>query len=225
MHLEEHVSLVKFDPAGSIELHLLPGAPKELANELREKLNAWTGKRWMVALSKTPGEPPLGAGGARAQGGRDPRGAGASRRGCRSASSFPMREITSVRPLPPGEDGRYRHRMTAHLAGAAMKDLMKLMKQAGEIQGRMQKLQEDLAALEVEGQSGGGLVKVTLNGKMEARGIKIDPSLIKPDEAEMLEDLILAAFQDAKGKAEAAVQAKMQEITGGLQLPPGLKLF
>lgn len=106
-----------------------------------------------------------------------------------------------------------------------MKDIMKLMKQAGEIQGRMQKLQEDLAALEVEGQSGGGLIKVTLNGKMEARGIKIDPSLIKPDEAEMLEDLILAAFQDAKGKAEAAVQAKMQEITGGLQLPPGLKPF
>ena len=60
---------------------------------------------------------------------------------------------------------------------------------------------------------------------MEARGIKIDPSLIKPEEAEMLEDLILAAFQDAKGKAETAVQAKMQEITGGLQLPPGLKLF
>ena len=106
-----------------------------------------------------------------------------------------------------------------------MKDLMKLMKQAGEIQGRMQKLQEDLAALEVEGQSGGGLVKVTLNGKMEARGIKIDPSLIKPGEGEMLEDLILAAFQDAKGKAETAVQAKMQEVTGGLQLPPGLKLF
>ena len=106
-----------------------------------------------------------------------------------------------------------------------MKDLMKLMKQAGEIQGRMQKMQEELAALEVEGQSGAGLVKVTLNGKMEARSIKIDPSLIKPDEGEMLEDLILAAFQDAKGKAETAVQAKMQEVTGGLQLPPGLKLF
>ena len=106
-----------------------------------------------------------------------------------------------------------------------MKDLMKLMKQAGEIQGRMQKMQEELAALEVEGQSGAGLVTVRLNGKMEARGIKIDPSLIKPDEAEMLEDLILAAFQDAKGKAETAVQAKMQEVTGVLQLPPGLKLF
>jgi nucleoid-associated protein EbfC len=106
-----------------------------------------------------------------------------------------------------------------------MKDLMKMMKQAQEIQGRMQQLQEDLAGLEVEGQSGAGLVKVTLNGKFEARAVRIDPSLLKPDEAEMLEDLILAALQDAKGKAETAVQTKMQEITGGLNLPPGLKLF
>jgi DNA-binding YbaB/EbfC family protein len=105
-----------------------------------------------------------------------------------------------------------------------MIDLMKMMKQAQEIQGRMQQVQQDLAALEVEGQSGAGMVTVKLNGKFEARGIKIDPSLLKPEEAEMLEDLILAAFQDAKGKAEAAVQAKMQEVTGGLNLPPGLKL-
>jgi DNA-binding YbaB/EbfC family protein len=106
-----------------------------------------------------------------------------------------------------------------------MKDLMKMMKQASEIQGRMQKMQEDLAALEVEGQAGAGMVKVTLNGKMDARRLRIDPSLLKPEEAEILEDLIVAAFQDAKGKAEAALQAKMQEITGGLPIPPGLKLF
>ena len=106
-----------------------------------------------------------------------------------------------------------------------MIDLMKMMKQAQEIQGRMQQVQQDLAALEVEGQSGAGMVKVKLNGKFEARGIKIDPSLLKPEDAEMLEDLILAAFQDAKGRAEAAVQTKMQEVTGGLNLPPGLKLF
>jgi DNA-binding YbaB/EbfC family protein len=106
-----------------------------------------------------------------------------------------------------------------------MKDLMKMMKQATELQGRMQKLQEDLAALEVEGNAGAGLVTMTLNGRMDARRLKIDPSLLKPDEREILEDLIIAAFQDAKGKAEAAVQAKMQEITGGLPIPPGLKLF
>jgi nucleoid-associated protein EbfC len=104
-------------------------------------------------------------------------------------------------------------------------DLKKMMKQAQEMQGRLQQMQDELAALEVEGQSGGGLVKVKVNGKLEARGLKIDPSLIKPEEAEILEDLIVAAFQDAKRKAEAAVQAKMQEITGGLALPPGLKLF
>jgi DNA-binding YbaB/EbfC family protein len=106
-----------------------------------------------------------------------------------------------------------------------MKDLMKMMKQAQEIQGRMQQMQEDLASLQVEGQSGGGLVKVTLNGKMEARAVKIDPGLLKPEDAEMVEDLILAAFQDAKGKAELALQEKMREVTGGLPLPPGLKLF
>jgi DNA-binding YbaB/EbfC family protein len=106
-----------------------------------------------------------------------------------------------------------------------MKDLMKMMQKAQEIQGRMQQFQEELTRLEIEGQSGGGLVKVTLNGKMEARAVKIDPSLIKPEEAEMLEDLILAAFQDAKGRIESTMQEKMKEVTGGLPLPPGLKLF
>jgi DNA-binding YbaB/EbfC family protein len=94
--------------------------------------------------------------------------------------------------------------------GAIMKDLMKMMKQAQEIQGRMQKLQEDLASLEVEGQSGAGLVTVRLNAKFDARSISIDPSLLKPEEAEILEDLIVAAFQDAKGKAEAAAQTKIK---------------
>jgi nucleoid-associated protein EbfC len=103
-------------------------------------------------------------------------------------------------------------------------DLMKMMKQAQEIQGRMQKVQEELTDLEVQGQSGAGLVTIKLNGKLDVRGLKIDPSLIKPEEAEMLEDLIIAAFQDAKTKAETMVQAKMQAITGGLPLPPGLKL-
>jgi len=107
----------------------------------------------------------------------------------------------------------------------AMKDLMKMMKQAQEIQGRMQQMQEELAALEISGQSGAGLVKVTLNGKGEMRAVKIDPSLLKPDDAEIVEDLVLAAFQDAKTKAEAEMQTRMQEVAGGLPLPPGMKLF
>jgi len=106
-----------------------------------------------------------------------------------------------------------------------MKDLMKMMKQAQEIQGRMQQMQEELAALEVSGQSGAGLVKITLNGKGEMRSVKIDPSLMKPDDVEIVEDLVLAAFQDAKGKVESEMQKRMQQVAGGLPLPPGLKLF
>lgn len=105
-----------------------------------------------------------------------------------------------------------------------MRDLMGMMKQAQEIQARMQKMQEELASLEVPGQSGAGLVQVALNGKGEMRRIRIDPSLLKPEEAEILEDLILAAFQDAKAKVEQTMQEKMKEVTGGLPLPPGLKL-
>ena len=106
-----------------------------------------------------------------------------------------------------------------------MKDLMGMMKKAQELQGRMQQMQEELAALEVSGQSGAGLVKITLNGKGEMRAVKIDPSLLKPDDAEIVEDLVLAAFQDAKGKVETEMQKRMQEGAGGLPLPPGLKLF
>ena len=106
-----------------------------------------------------------------------------------------------------------------------MKDLMKMMKQAQEIQGRMQKMQEDLQTLEVEGQSGGGMVKVVLNGKGDMRALRIDPALVKPGDNEMIEDLIIAAFTDAKAKVETEMQAKMQEVTGGMALPPGMKLF
>lgn len=106
-----------------------------------------------------------------------------------------------------------------------MKDLMGMMKQVQQMQTRMQQMQEELAAMEIAGQSGAGLVSVTLNGKGEMRRIRIDPSLMKPDEVEIVEDLILAATQDAKSKVEAAMQEKMQEVTGGIPLPPGLKLF
>jgi DNA-binding YbaB/EbfC family protein len=102
---------------------------------------------------------------------------------------------------------------------------MGMMKQAQQLQERMQKVQEELSALEIVGQAGGGLVRLTLNGKGEMRGVKIDPSLLKPEEAEILEDLIVAAAQDAKVKVETAMQAKMQDVAGGLPLPPGMKLF
>ncbi|HEX9882091.1 MAG TPA: YbaB/EbfC family nucleoid-associated protein [Hyphomicrobium sp.] len=106
-----------------------------------------------------------------------------------------------------------------------MKDLMGVMKQMGEMQARMQKMQEELAALEIEGQAGAGLVKVTLSGKGDMKRLSVDPSLMKPDEGEILEDLVVAAAQDAKAKLDLQLQEKMQEMTGGLPLPPGLKLF
>ena len=106
-----------------------------------------------------------------------------------------------------------------------MKDIMKLMAQAGQIQARMQKMQEELAALEVEGQSGAGLVKVVLSGKGEMKAVRIDPGLMKPGEGDMVEDLVMAAHQDARAKVETLLQERMQEVTGGLPLPPGMKLF
>ena len=106
-----------------------------------------------------------------------------------------------------------------------MRDIMGMMKQAQQLQTRMQEMQEQLAAAEIEGRSGGGLVIATLDGKGHLKKIRIDPSLMKPDETEIVEDLIVAATEDAKGKVAALVEEKMREATGGLPLPPGLKLF
>jgi nucleoid-associated protein EbfC len=106
----------------------------------------------------------------------------------------------------------------------AFGDLMGMMKQAKELQARMESVQEEVAALEVQGSAGGGYVTVTMNGKGVMKSIRIDPSLMKPEEAEIVEDLIVTACNDARGKAEAALADKMREMTGGLQLPPGMKL-
>lgn len=106
-----------------------------------------------------------------------------------------------------------------------MKDIMGMMKQAQQLQARMQQMQEELGNAEVEGRSGGGLVRLTLDGKGQIKRVKIDPSLMRADETEILEDLILAAGQDAKNKVEALMAEKMKEATGGIALPPGLKLF
>jgi DNA-binding YbaB/EbfC family protein len=105
-----------------------------------------------------------------------------------------------------------------------MRDLMGMMKQARELQSKMQEMQEQIAALEVTGSAGGGLVSVTLSGKGDMKALKIDPSLAKPDEAEILEDLLLAAHNDARAKLEERTAELTQEMTGGLQLPPGMKL-
>ena len=106
-----------------------------------------------------------------------------------------------------------------------MANFTELMKKAQEMQGRMSEIQNELGELHHEGEAGAGLVKVTLNGKAEMISLKSDESLAKPDEIEILEDLIIAAYADAKAKMERAIKEKMSELTGGLPLPPGLNPF
>lgn len=106
-----------------------------------------------------------------------------------------------------------------------MADFMGLMKQAAELKSKMEAMQAELDLIEVEGEAGGGMVTVRLTAKGEMKGLKVDDSLLKPEEKEILEDLIVAAHADARRKAEAVMQEKMQGLTGGLPLPPGLKLF
>jgi DNA-binding YbaB/EbfC family protein len=105
-----------------------------------------------------------------------------------------------------------------------MKNLGQLMKQAQAMQSRMAEMQAELDRVEMTGQAGGGMVKVTLNGKGEMRALKIDPKLADPAEIEVLEDLIIAAAKDAKTKVEEHVATEMSKLTGGLPLPPGMKL-
>ncbi|MFT3988786.1 YbaB/EbfC family nucleoid-associated protein [Aestuariivirga sp.] len=105
-----------------------------------------------------------------------------------------------------------------------MKNLGEMMKQVQAMQERMAEMQSKLDQTAVAGQSGGGLVKVTLNGKGAMVSVSIDPSLLKPEEKEIVEDLIAAAHADAKGKAEAMMADEMKSMTGGIALPPGFKL-
>jgi DNA-binding YbaB/EbfC family protein len=105
-----------------------------------------------------------------------------------------------------------------------MRDIMGMMGKVKEMQAKMEKMQAEIASLEVEGKSGGGLVTVKLNGKGTMLGLKIDPSLFKEDDVEILEDLIVAAHNDAKERAEAVTAEKSRELTAGLPIPPGMKL-
>ncbi len=105
-----------------------------------------------------------------------------------------------------------------------MKNLGNLMKQAQQMQAKMAEMQEKLAAMELSGAAGGGMVNATVNGKGEVKRVKIDKSIVDPNDVEMLEDLVVAAINDARSKIETAAAAEMQKITGGLDLPGGFKL-
>ena len=105
-----------------------------------------------------------------------------------------------------------------------MTNLGKMMKQAQEMQSRMAEMQAELETIEIDGAAGGGMVAATLTGKGELRRLKIDPALLDPDDVEVLEDLVIAAVNDAKAKVEARVAEEMKKLTGGLQLPAGFEL-
>jgi DNA-binding YbaB/EbfC family protein len=103
-----------------------------------------------------------------------------------------------------------------------MKGFNSMMKQAQAMQAKMAKMQEDLAEMEMEGSSGGGMVTVTVNGKQEILSLKINPEVVNPDEVDVLEDLVMAAITDARDKASKVMEEEMKKVTGGLGLPPGL---
>lgn len=105
-----------------------------------------------------------------------------------------------------------------------MKNIGQMMKQAQQMQTKMAEMQAKLAEIEVSGQSGAGMVNVTVNGKGELKKVKLDKSIVDPEDTEMLEDLIVAAFNDAKNKVEAHVAEETAKLMGGLKLPPGIKL-
>ena len=105
-----------------------------------------------------------------------------------------------------------------------MADFLGMMKQAAQLQSKMQALQAELDTIEVEGTAGGGLVTVRLTAKADLKGVKIDESLMKPSEKEILEDLLVAAHADARRKAEGVMQEKMKTVTAGMPLPPGMNL-
>jgi nucleoid-associated protein EbfC len=126
--------------------------------------------------------------------------------------------MRSVTPIPAST-----RLMTPEKETVAM-DFMGMMKKAQAVQAKLQEAQEELGRVEVEGRAGGDMVSLTLNAKGELKGVRIHPSLLSPADKEMLEDLIVAAFNDGKAKADRAAAEKMQALTEGLPLPPGMKL-
>ena len=188
-HLKRNVHLVRFE-SGMIEFNPERVAPKDLAGQVGKLLSQWTGARWVVSVVNAAGAPTL------ARPGHAPHGQG------RSLGQIDPRRLSR---------GGHRNRAPTRLISLAfrkppMKNLGQIMKQVQDMQSRMAEMQDKLGEIEVTGASGGGMVQATVNGKGDVRRIKIDPSLLKPEEAEVLEDLIVAAVNDAKSKADAHSQ-------------------
>ena len=229
-HLWSHVHLVAFE-AGRIEFRPEPAAPRDLANRLGQLLTEWTAQRWVVAVSQGEGEPTLAEQAARRDG--ELRNAVAAHPLVRAVlDSFPGATIAAVRErdaatgpgvdeiaggADPGDEARYRR-------GRTMKNLGNLMKQAQQMQTKMAEMQAQLETVEMTGVAGGGMVQLTLNGKGDLKRLTLDKAVVDPEEVEVLEDLIVAAFNDARAKVTAHAEGEMQKLTGGLALPGGFKL-
>ena len=233
--LESDMRLVRIED-GRLEVALERNAARGLVNDLSRKLEQWTGRRWTVIVSNEAGQPTL-----RSQNevkkNEHARAAEADPRVQEVLARFPGAKVVEVRKLAAelpesdatGEDPTEAPTATTIdrqtlLEESTMADFLGMMKQAAQLQSKMQAMQEELGNVEVEGISGGGLVAVRMTAKMEVKGVKIDPSLMKAEEREVLEDLLVTAHNDARRKAETAMQEKMQALTGGLGLPPGLGL-
>ena len=233
--LEADMRLVRIED-GRLEVALERNAARGLVNDLSRKLEQWTGRRWTVIVSNEAGQPTLRSQNEQARN-EHARAAEADPRVQEVLARFPGAKVVEVRKLaaePPesdvtGEDptessDRRRRLIETLKRTNRMADFLGMMKQAAQLQSKMQAMQEELGNVEVEGISGGGLVAVRMTAKMEVKGVKIDPSLMKAEEREVLEDLLVTAHNDARRKAETAMQEKMQALTGGLGLPPGLGL-
>ena len=230
--LEADVRLVRIED-GRLEVTLERSAARTLINDLSRKLEQWTGRRWTVIVSNEAGQPTLRSQNEVQKNERE-RAAESDPRVKEVLARFPGAKVVEVRklaPEPPESDASDEDPAESSDSDdiaiheeCLMADFLGMMKQAAQLQSKMQAMQEELGHVEVEGISGGGLVTVRMTAKMEVKAVKIDPSLIKAEEREILEDLLVTAHNDARRKAEAAMQEKMQSLTGGLGLPPGLGL-
>jgi DNA-binding YbaB/EbfC family protein len=223
----EQVRLVHFKP-GNIEINPLPQAPREARAGSHAQAQGVDRARVDRGGERRKGAEPLACSAARKRLARSRRSASILQVK-EVMQHFPDARIAAVRPTPQPEARTQPHPTNLGRAqrgrNYAMKNFGQMMKQAQELQGRMAEMQAEMERTRIEGRSGGGMVVVTLTGKGDMAGVKIDPSLFKPEESEILEDLIVAAHNDAKNKVEEAMKEKMKSLTGGLPLPPGLKLF
>jgi DNA-binding YbaB/EbfC family protein len=216
-HLRDDVAVAEVQP-GLLRLAPVGQVPSSFAADVRRALEAWTGQGWTVSLDARPDGIESLRADCRARSGRRPRGSPGRPDGAGADERIPRCGAGG------GEGGRRFRARAGQEECSCMKSLDEIIQMASNVQAELAKAQEGLDKLEVEGISGGGLVKVTASAKGRIIRLDIDPSLMTPESKEMTEDLIVAALNDARGRADQVANAEMQKMTAGLPLPPGFKL-